>query len=198
MPSILWSGPVPPAAKHPTTWCCHPRASQLGWCSSAFKHPPFSSKHNNGHYGQTVLFLFHQTRGHFSDLWPHVQLHTVVWLFYGGFGAVASSLLSGLSRYVDKVLVFCGYRYFCTCFLHYLHKVLSCCFGIDLQFSHQSTFISRRQNASPSWAVWQLCRPMVFILVYYCLYRWMWYLQAFGNCSQGWTRNVEVYKVWFL
>ena len=60
-------------------------------------------------------------------------------------------------------------------------------------FSHQSTFISRRQNASPSWAVWRLRGPMVFILVYYCLYRWMWYLQAFGNCSQGWTRLAEVY-----
>ena len=39
------------------------------------------------------------------DLCPHVQLHTVVWLFYGGFGAVASSLLSGLSGYVDIGLV---------------------------------------------------------------------------------------------
>ena len=69
---------------------------------------PFSSKHNDGHYGQTVLFLFHQTRGHFSkkyDLCPHVQLQTAVWLFYGGFGAVASSLLSGLSGYVDTGLV---------------------------------------------------------------------------------------------
>ena len=35
-----------------------------GW--DACKPPPFSSKHNDGHYGQTVLFLFHQTRGHFS------------------------------------------------------------------------------------------------------------------------------------
>lgn len=49
----------------PITWCCHPRASRLGWCSSACKHPPFSSKHKDGHYGQKVLFLFHQTRGHF-------------------------------------------------------------------------------------------------------------------------------------
>ena len=68
----------------PTTWCCHPRASRLGWFSSACKPPPFSSKHNHGHCGQTVLILFHQTRGHFSnkyDLCPHVQLQTVVWLF---------------------------------------------------------------------------------------------------------------------
>jgi hypothetical protein len=39
------------------------------------------------------------------DLCPHVQLQTVVWLLYGGFGAVASSLLSGLSGYVDIRLV---------------------------------------------------------------------------------------------
>ena len=54
------------------------------------------------------LYLFHQTRRHFSkkyDLCLHVQLQTVVWLFYGGFGAVASSLLSGLSGYVDIGLV---------------------------------------------------------------------------------------------
>ena len=68
----------------PTTWCCHPRASWLGWCSSACKPPPFSSKHNDGHYGQTVLFLSQRTRGQFSkkyDLCPHVQLQSVVWLF---------------------------------------------------------------------------------------------------------------------
>ena len=73
----------------PTTWwCCHPRASRLGWCSLACKPPPFTSKHNDGHYSQTVPFLFHQTRGHFSkkyDLCPHVQLQTVVWLFLGRF-----------------------------------------------------------------------------------------------------------------
>ena len=75
-------------------------------------------------------------------------------------------------------LFYCGYRYFCTGFLQHLHKVLCCCSGIDLHFSHQSTFISRRQNALPSWAVWRLCGPMVFILAYYCLYRLTWYLQV--------------------
>jgi hypothetical protein len=92
---------------------------------------PVSSKHN-GHSSQTVVFLFHQTREHFSkkyDLCPHVQLQTVVWLFYGGFGAVASSLLSGLSGYVDIRLV-----------LQWQIYILL----------HQSTFISRRQNSSPS------------------------------------------------
>ena len=68
----------------------------------------FSSKHNNGHYIQTVLFLFHQPRGHFSkkyDLCRHGQLQNVVWLFYGGFGPVASSLLNGLSGFVNVGLV---------------------------------------------------------------------------------------------
>ena len=88
-----------------------------------------------------------------------------------------------------------GYRYFCTCFLQHLHKVLCCYSGIDLHFSNQSTFVSRRQNTSPSWVVWRLRGPMVFILAYYCLYKWTWYLQAFGNCSQGWTRLVEVYNL---
>ena len=36
---------------------------------------------------------------------PHVQLQTVVWLLYAGFGAVASSLLTSLSGYVDIGLV---------------------------------------------------------------------------------------------
>ena len=71
-----------------------------------------------------------------------------------------------------------------TCFLQHLHKVLCCCSGIDLHFSHQSMFISRRQNASPSRAVWRLRGPMVFILAYCCLYRWMWFHQAFGNCHK--------------
>ena len=128
---------------------------------------------------------------------PMCSLQAIVWLFYQGFGAVASSLLSGLSGYVDIGLIYCGCRYVCTCFLQHLHKVLCCCSGIDLHFSHQSTLISWRQNASPSWAVWRLPVPMVFILVYYCWYRWTWYLQAFGNCSQGWTRLVEVYNVFW-
>ena len=67
----------------------------------------FSSKNNDDQNGQTVLFLFHQTKGYFSkkyDLCPHVQLQTIVWLFYGGFVA-ASSFLSGLYGYVDIGLV---------------------------------------------------------------------------------------------
>ena len=39
------------------------------------------------------------------DICPHVQLQTVVWIVYGGFGVMASSLLSDLSGYVNIELV---------------------------------------------------------------------------------------------
>jgi hypothetical protein len=32
----------------------------------------------------------------------------------------------------------------------------------------------------------------LYLRTIFC-YWWTWYLQAFGNCSQGWTRLVEVY-----
>ena len=54
----------------------------------------------------------------------------------------------------------------------------------------------RRHNAQEG-ALWRLHGPMVFILAYYCFYRWTWYLQAFGHFSQGWTRLVEVYH-WLI
>ena len=100
MPSILGSAPVPPAAKYPTNMTLPPPCFTIGMV--------FLGLHNDGHYGQTVLFLFHQTRGHFSkkyDLCPHVQLQTVVWLFYGGSGAAASALLSSLSGYKTRFTV---------------------------------------------------------------------------------------------
>jgi hypothetical protein len=111
MPSILWSAPVPPAAKHPHNMMLSPRASRLGWCFSACKPLPFSSKHNDGHYGQTVLFLFHQTRGHFYkkyDLCPHVQLQTLVWLFLWQFwssGFVLAEQPFRLCRYRTRFTV---------------------------------------------------------------------------------------------
>jgi hypothetical protein len=39
------------------------------------------------------------------NLCAHVELQTILWHFYGGFGAVTSSLLCGLSGYVDIGLV---------------------------------------------------------------------------------------------
>ena len=41
----------------PTTWCCHPSTSRLGWCSSACKPPPLTSQHNEGHYGLILLWI---------------------------------------------------------------------------------------------------------------------------------------------
>lgn len=52
----------------PTAWCRHPHVSLLAWCSSACKPHLFSPKYNNGRYGQTVQFLFNQTRGQFSKI----------------------------------------------------------------------------------------------------------------------------------
>ena len=168
-PSILWSAPVPLEAKHPHNMMHPPPCFTVGMVFFSLQASHFSSKHNDGHYGQIVLFLFHQTTGHFSKkygLCPHVQLQTIILLFYGSFGAVAPSLLNDLSGYVDIGLVYCGYRYFYTCFLQHLHNILCRCSGIDSHFSRQSTFISRRQNTSPAWAVLRLRGPMVFILEY--------------------------------
>ena len=88
MPFILWSAPVRPAAKHPHNMMLQPLCFTVGMVFFGLQASPFSSKHNNGHYGQTVLFLFHQNRGHFSkkhNLCPHVQLQTVVCLFLWRF-----------------------------------------------------------------------------------------------------------------
>jgi hypothetical protein len=93
MPSILWTAPVPPAAKHPHSMMLPPPCVTVGIVFFGLQASPFSSKHNDGHLSKKY------------DLCPHVQLQTVVWLFYGGFGAVASSLLSSFSG--------CQYR---TCF----------------------------------------------------------------------------------
>ena len=94
-PSILWSAPVPPAAKHPHNMMLPPPWFTVGMVIFGLQASPFSSKHNDGHYGQTVLFLFHQTRGHFSkkyDLCPHVQLQTVVDI--DNFVPVSSSIFT--------------------------------------------------------------------------------------------------------
>ena len=53
-----------------------------------------------------------------------VQSLSVVWFVYGGYGALASSLLSGLSGYVDIGLVLLWIQILCTGFLQHLHKVL--------------------------------------------------------------------------
>ena len=66
------------------------------------------------------------------NICPVVQLQTVVWLFYGGFGAVASSLPFRLCRY--RTRFYCGYRCFCTCFLQHLYKSFAAVLGLICTF----------------------------------------------------------------
>ena len=66
LPSILWSAPVPPAAKHPHNMMLPPPCHTVGMVFYGILASPFYFKHNDSHYGQTIIFLFHQTRGHFS------------------------------------------------------------------------------------------------------------------------------------
>ena len=195
MPSILWGALVPPVAKHPHNMMLPPPCFTVGMVFLGLQASHFFLQTYDGHYGPKNLFLFHQTRGHFSkkyDLSPHVKLQTIVWLFLWRFWS-SGFFLAERCRYWTRFTV--DIDTFCTCFLQHLHKVLSCCSGIDMHFSHQSMFITRRQNTSPSWAVWRLRGPMVFILEHYCLYRWTWYLQAFGNFSQGWTRLMRSWLI---
>ena len=119
-----------------------PHASWLGWCSSACKPPSFSSKHNDGHYGQTSSIFVSLDQKTFlqkvRSLSPCAVGNRSLIFFYGGFEAVVSSLLSGLSGYVSIGLVYCRYRYFCTCFLQNIHKVLCISFlsGMKAAWSH--------------------------------------------------------------
>ena len=137
----------------PTTWCRHP--SRLGWCSSASKPSPFSSKHNDGHYGQTVLFLFHQTRGHFSkkyDLCPHVQLQIVFWLFLWWFWSSGFFL-------VERPFRLCQYRtnftvdmYFYTCFSSIFTRSFAVVLGLMCTFHTKvHSFLGDRTRLLPEW-----------------------------------------------
>ena len=101
-------------------------------------------------------------------------------------------------------MFYCGYRYFCTCFFQNLHKVLYWCSGIDLYFSHQiHSSLGDRTRLLPEWYDSCVVPWCLYLRTIVCLYRWKWNLQAFGNCSQGWTR-LEVYNLifwglgWFL
>uniref|UniRef100_A0A4W5PER8 Uncharacterized protein n=1 Tax=Hucho hucho TaxID=62062 RepID=A0A4W5PER8_9TELE len=62
---------------------------------------------------------------------------------------------------------------FFTCFLQHLHKVLCCFSGIDSHFSHQSAFISRRQNmvikgVYPSPSSWLFVIMAILATMYTC------------------------------
>jgi hypothetical protein len=79
------------------------------------------------------------------DRCPHVQLQTVVWLFLWRFWSSVFFL-------AERPFRLCRYRTHFTVNIDTFVSVSSsiftrsfcCCSGIDLHFSHQSTFISRK------------------------------------------------------
>ena len=80
-----------------------------------------------------------------------------------------------------------------TCFLQHLHKVI-CCVVLGLICTFRTKVRSSRGDRMcllPEW--YDSCVVPWFILAYYCLYRCTCNL-PFGNCSQGWTRLVEIYN----
>ena len=117
-----------------TTWCCHPVLhgwDGVLWLASLPLLPP-----------NIMVIMFHQMK--VRSLSPcAVANHSLAVLEQWLLPCWAAFQVMSIQD-----LFYCGYRYFCTCFLQHPHKVLCCCSGIDLHFSHQSTFISRRQNAS--------------------------------------------------
>lgn len=128
-PSILWRAPVPPAAKH-----LHKMLLPPSWFTVGILF-----------MGLQVSPCFLQTyRWSLSTCERANCCLAFLWRFWRrGLFLVFQVLLM-------QNLFYCGYRYLSGCFLQHLHMVNCCCSGIDLHFSHQTTFISRRQNASPS------------------------------------------------
>ena len=103
----------PPTAKHPHNMMLPPPYFMVGMVFVSLQASPVSSKHNEGPYGRIVLFLFRQTRGHLPmkyDLCPHVQLQTVVWLFFWRFWSSGFFL-------AERPFSLCQYR---TCFTVYI------------------------------------------------------------------------------
>lgn len=103
---------------------------------------------------------FCQTTGHVSRncLFLCVFLQTVIWPM------------------LVQVRFHCGQRHFRTSFSQHLHKVFCFCSETDSHILDQNTFIPGTQSLFPSWAVWWRS---------YLLNRWLWHLQASGNCTQG-------------
>ena len=183
---------LPPAAKHPHNMLMPPPCFTVGMVFFRLQATPFLLQTNRWSFlPNSSIFVSSDQRTFLRryDLCPHVQLQTVVCLFYGGFGAVASSLLISLSGYVDIGLVF----------------------TVDIDtFVPVSTSIF---TGSFAVVLWLLCTFSTKVRSFLgdrtrllperysgCVVPWCFYLRtidctdecAFGNCSQGWTRLVEV------
>ena len=92
-----------------TTWCCHPRASRLGWCSSACKPLLFPPNITMVIMAKQFNFCFIRPEdiSPKSTIFPHVQLQTIVWLFLWRFWSSGFFLAKRPFR-------LCRYR---TCFI---------------------------------------------------------------------------------
>ena len=145
---------------------------------------------------QTSPFFLQRTTGHVSKndglcLYPCLNLQTVIWPFLCWFWSNGFFL-------TERPFSPCWYRTRFTVdndtFTSFSHKVFCICSGVDTHIFLQSTFISSTQNPSPSWVIWWLDIPMMFILACNCLNRWQSHLQESGNCTQEWTRLVEAHN----
>lgn len=145
----------------PTTLCCHSHASWFSMMFFSLQESPFSPY-------LTMVIRVKQFNSSFirpEDTFPKS-------IIFVEKSCASAELQSGFlwqfwSRgffIAEQPFRIYWYRTFTLC----------CCSGIFLHFLHQNIFISRRQIASPSWAVWWLCDPIMFIVAYYWLYRWMW------------------------
>ena len=103
---LFWPAPVLPAAKHPHNMMLQPSCFTVGMVFFSLQASPFFLQTWWSLWSNSSIIVSSDQKTFLQkcDLCPHVHLQTVVWLFYGGFGAVAS-LLSGLSGYVNIGLV---------------------------------------------------------------------------------------------
>lgn len=75
---------------------------------------------------------------------PHVPAIAILELFL--FCGFVTLVFYG---YVLKgIVLLCVYIYFCTCFLHCLHKIF-CCSSTDFHFTQQRIFICKRAKGNP-------------------------------------------------
>jgi hypothetical protein len=100
----LWSAPVPPAAKHPHNMILPPPCFMAGMVFFGLQAPPFFLQTQQWSlWSNSSIFVSSDQRTFLQKVWSlsPCAVAKLSLAFYGGFGAVASSLLSGHSGYVD-------------------------------------------------------------------------------------------------
>ena len=159
-----------PQQSTPTTWCCHPVLH--GWegvlrLASLPLFPP-----NITMVIMAKQFYFCYIRP--EDISPKSTIFVpmcrslaFLWWFWSN-GFFLAERPFRLCRYRTRFTVYID------TFVTVSFRIFTRSFAVVLGLNCTFRILSWRQNASPSWWVWRLSGPMVFILVYYCLYRWMW------------------------